>query len=166
MSGPRSRRRGGKSSSLPLVVGIVLVCFLVVGGTGIKSTAFSTATTPRAATADVTIDEYGAHSMDTAQSVHVNSTEALVNVTNYLAQDTTVTVSLRDDSTQIGDLVVDGTNQGNTATFTLRESDTETVKITVPDDGSLVGETVYFHVNASATGLSVSAPDRSASVEG
>ncbi|WP_135305469.1 hypothetical protein [Haloarcula amylovorans] len=165
MKGRRSRRRGGKSSSF-LLVGIVLVCFLLVGGAGIKSTAFSTATVPREATADVTIDESGAHAIDTAQSVHVNSTEALVNITNHLAQDTTVTVALRDDSTSVGDLIVNGANQGDTATFTLREGNTETVKIKIPNDSALVGQTVYYHANASATGLAVSASNRSAAIKG
>ncbi|PSQ16740.1 hypothetical protein BRD00_09960 [Halobacteriales archaeon QS_8_69_26] len=77
----------------------------------------------------------------------------------------TVTVALRSNSTNLGDLVVDGTNHGNEVTFTLGESGTESVKLSVPDDDSLVGETVYFHVNASASGLDVSATDRSVPVE-
>lgn len=163
MSRGRSRR-GSPPSPFTLVVGLVLVVCLLVGNAGVESAAFSTATVPREATADVTIDDSGAHSLDTAQSVHVNSTEPLVNVTNRLARDVSVTASLRDDSTHIGDLVVGDTNEGDVATFTLRTDDTRTVEIDVPDDGSLDGETVYFHVNATATGLDVSASDRSAPV--
>ena len=159
----RSRRRGRRMPLLSLV-GLALVCVLV-GGAGLESTAFSAASAPREATVDVTIDENGVHSLDTAQSVHVNSTEALTNVTNNHAQDVTVTVALRDDSTQKGDLVVNGVTEGNSATFTLRKTEAETVKIRVPDDGTLAGQTVYFHVNASAPGFRVDATGRSSPIE-
>lgn len=164
----RRRRSRGRRPSTPwgLVFGLAGVCLLLVGGAGIESTAFDTAATPRGATADVTIDESGVHTLDAAQAVHTNATEPLVNVTNRLTRDVSVTVALRDDSTGTGDLVVEGVRQGDVATFTVRDGDERTVEIDVPDDGSLVGETVYFHVNATATGLDVRAPDRSAPVEG
>jgi hypothetical protein len=137
-----------------------------LGGVGLESTAFSTATVPRDAAADVTIDESGTHSLQTAQSASVNSTGALVNVTNRLSRDVSVTVAQRVDSTHVGDLVVAGTAEGDVATFTLPDGQTRTVDIAVRDDDSLVGETVYFDVNATARGLVVSAPDRSVPVDG
>ncbi|MFB6303369.1 MAG: hypothetical protein ABEH78_10985 [Haloferacaceae archaeon] len=171
MTRKRKRRRSRRrrlSTLCALLIGLagVWVVLAAGGGGGVASTAFSTATAPRGATADVTIDSSGAHSLDTAQSVHTNSTEALVNVTNRLARDASVTVALRDDSTGTGDLVVDGSKQGDIATFTLSRGGAQTVEIEIPDDSSLVGETVYFHVNATATGLDVRAPDRSAPIEG
>lgn len=164
MTRRRSRSRGGRSWLTPLVVGLALL--LVVGGSGVgfESTAYSSSSTPRAATADVVVDESGVHALDTTQSVHLNSTEPLVNVTNHHTRDVSVTVTLRDDSTHIGDLVLDGSVVGNSTTFRLSATHTQTVELKVPDDSSLDGETVYFHVNASTTAYRVSATDRSAAV--
>lgn len=133
---------------------------------GAYSAAFSTGATDRGASVDVTSDESGAHGLDVAGSVHVNSTDPMVNVTNRLGRSTTVTVTLADNSTHMGDIVVDGVNEGDQASFSLSAGDTKRIKLDVPDDSSLVGETVYFHVNASGEGLDVSAPDRSVPVEG
>lgn len=165
MTRRRRRSRGGRSWLTPFVVGLVLVVVIGASGVGLKSVAYSSSSTPRATTADVVVDESGVHALDTTQAVHLNSTEALVNVTNHHTREVSVTVSLRDDSTHLGDLVLDGASVGNSATFSLTNTATQTVEIRVPDDGSLDGETVYFHVNASTTSYSVSAPDRSAPVE-
>ncbi|WP_336024641.1 hypothetical protein [Halobellus salinisoli] len=136
----------------------------VLGSGGMGTASFSTSDTPRENVVNVTSDESAAHSLDVASAVHINATDPLVNVTNRLEEDVTVTVTLRSDSTQIGDLVVDGTNDGNETTFTLAEQNTQTVKIMIPDDTSLTTETVYFHVSATAPSLEVSAPDRNAPV--
>lgn len=162
----RSRGGGGYLSSLTFVLILALFAALFVGGAGLESTAFRTGETPRGATADVTIDESGAHALDTTSAVHINATEPLVNVTNHLTQDVTVTVTLADGSTDIGSLVVDGVSEGNVATFTLAAGGTQTVDLAVPDDESLVGRTVYFHVGAQSTGLEVNATDRNAPVNG
>lgn len=160
----RSRSRGGRSWATTLVVVIALVCVVGASGVGLESAAYSSSSAPRAATADVVVDESGVHALDTTQSVHLNSTEPLVNVTNHHTRDVSVTVTLRDDSTHLGDLVLDGSETGNSTTFTLSATNTQTVELKVPDDSSLDGETVYFHVNASTTAYSVSATDRSAAV--
>jgi len=132
---------------------------------GVHSAAFSTATADRGSSVDVTSDEVGAHTLDVAGSVHVNSTEPLVNVTNRLGRSTTVTVTLADNSTHLGDIVVDGVDESDQASFSLATGDTKRVDLDVSDDSSLVGETVYFHVNASGTGLDVSAPARRVPIE-
>ncbi|QLG29872.1 hypothetical protein HUG10_19880 (plasmid) [Halorarum halophilum] len=126
--------------------------------------SFTTADATRNSAVDVTSDELSAHSLDVASSVYINSTGPLVNVTNRLGQDVTITVALRSDSQHIGDLVVDGTVVGNATSFTLTKGATRTVDIEIPDDSSLSDETVYFSVDASAPGLEVTAPDRRASV--
>lgn len=167
MTGRRSRRRGSRTTIPGLILlagGIVLIAF-VLGSGGMGTASFSTADAPRNSSANVVSDESAAHSLDVASTVHINATDPLVNVTNRLGQDVTVTVTLRSDSTHIGDLVVDGTNDGNETTFTLAKQNTKTVKIMIPDDTSLTTETVYLHVYASAPGLEVSAPDRNASVD-
>lgn len=132
---------------------------------GFSATAFSTGDAARETTADVTTDGSGACSLDAAAAVHVNSTERLVTVTNHLGRPVSVTVTLRDDSTHLGDLVVDGTTAGDTASFDLPESESQRVDIDVPDDSSLDGETVFFHVEATDSGLDVAATDRSVPVE-
>lgn len=166
MTGPRSQRRGPRTTTPGLVLlaaGIVIIVF-VLGSGGMGTASFSTADAPRGNSVNITADESAAHSLDVASAVHINATDPLVNVTNRLGQDVTVTVTLRSDSTHIGDLVVDGTNEGNDTTFTLVEQNTKTVKIKIPDDTSLTTETVYLHVSATAPDLEVNAPDRNAPV--
>lgn len=164
----RSRRRGTRATlpALILLAGGVLVIAVVFGSGGMATASFTVGDAGRSSAVNVTSDELGAHSLDVAPSVHVNSTDPLVNVTNRLGQDVTITVMLRDDSEHIGDLVVDGTEVGNETSFTLTEGTTRTVELEIPDDSSLSTETVYFHVNASASGLEVTAPDRSVPVDG
>lgn len=165
-----SRRysRGGRSLSLlpwaSLMVGALLVTAAVVGSGGVGTASFDVAESDRGSMANVTSDESGAHSLDVAQAVHINATESLVNVTNRLGQEVTVTVTLRDDSAHLGDLVIDGTVVGNSTSFTLTQGATQTVSIEIPDDSSLSTETVYFHANASGSDIEVTAPDRSAPV--
>ncbi|QLG63212.1 hypothetical protein [Halorarum salinum] len=137
---------------------------VVMGSGGMATASFTTVDAPRNSAVDVTSDELGAHSLDVAQSVFINSTSSLVTVTNRLGRDVTITVGLRDDSEHIGDLVVDGTVVGNATSFTLTQGTERTVQIEIPDDASLTDETVYFYVDASAPGLEVTAPDRSAPV--
>jgi hypothetical protein len=147
-----------------LVVGALLVTAAAGGSVGVKTASFDAAGADRGSTANVTSDDTGAHTLDVAAEVHINATEPLVNVTNRLGQEVTVTVTLRDDSEHIGDLVVDGAIVRNSTSFTLTERETKTVEIEIPDDSTLDNETVYFHVNASSSTIEVTAPDRSTSV--
>lgn len=165
MSRRRSRRRSTGSGGRLLPA--LLVAVLAVGAVGypLGSTASDASEVPRGVGTNVTGDADAAHALDVAGAVHTNATDPLVNVTNRLGTSVTVTVELRSDSTGLGDLVVDGTNHGDEVSFVLGESGTETVALSVPDDGSLAGETVSFHVNASGTGLDVSATDRTVPVE-
>lgn len=166
MSGRRSRRRGSRSPipALALVVGAVIIVAATFGSAGAGSASFDTAQVDRNGAVDVVDDVSAVHGLDTADAVHVNATEPLVNVTNRLDTDVTVTVTLRDDSTHIGDLVVDGTVVGNETSFALAAGATKAVEIEIPNDSTLDTETVYFHVNASGDGIEVTAPDRSVPV--
>lgn len=161
-----TRRRRSRSRSGDLLAGLccVLLVAVLVAGVSIPSESFSSGDLPRNSNVDVTGDVNAAHTLDTAQAVSINDTSHLVNVTNRLGRSVTVTVTIRSDSTHLGDLVVDGVDHGNETSFDLGRDGTENVLIRIPDDSSLTDETVYFHVNAAAPGLTVNAPDRGAPV--
>lgn len=161
-----SRRRGSRVShtGFALILSGLLVLLVVAGSGGLGAASFSTSDAPRSGSVDVVSDQTAALSLEVVSSVHINSTDPLVTVTNQMGQSITVTVELRDDSTHIGDLVLDGTRAGDTTTFTLAESNSQTVDISVENDTSLTSERVYFHVYGSAPGLEASAPDRNAEV--
>lgn len=161
MSRRRTRRRGSRSRRW--LIALLIAGVLTYGG--LSTAAFSTADVDRRVSADVVSDANGAHALDVASAVRINSTDTLVTVTNRLTRPVTVTVTLRDDSTHLGDLVVDGNTEGNRTSFDLAAGDSQAVKIDVPDDGSLVGEEVYFHAEAADPGLDVAATNRSATVE-
>lgn len=166
MRGRRSRCRGTRITfpALVMLASGMLVLAGVFGAGGMATASFTAADAPRNATVDVTTDDVGVLTLDVAPAVHINSTDPLVNVTNRLSQDVTITVELRGDSEHIGDLVVDGTVVGNKTSFTLAEGGVQTVEIEIPDNSSLTDETVYFSVDASAPGLEVTAPGRSTPV--
>jgi uncharacterized protein with PhoU and TrkA domain len=159
------RRRGGRRLPKTLVVALALL--VVVFGAGHTATSsFTAGDTQRGSGVDVVSDEAAVHALDVAAAVHVNATDPLVNVTNRLGRSVSVTVSLRSESTDVGELVVDGVAVGDSATFTLNDGGAETVRIDVPDDANLTDRTVYFDADASDTGLEVRAPNRSAPVNG
>lgn len=166
MTPSRPPRRGPRTTTpgLLLIAGGIIIIAFVLGSGGMGTASFSTGEASRGNSVNVAADETAAHSLDVATAVHINATDPLVNVTNRLGQDVTVTVTLRSDSTHIGDLIVDGANHGDETTFALAEQQTKTVKIQIPDDTSLTTESVYLHVSATAPGLEVSAPDRNVSV--
>lgn len=161
-----SRRRGSRGShtGFALILSGLLVLLVAAGSGGLGTASFSTSDAPRSGSVDVVSDQTAALSLEVASSVHINSTDPLVTVTNQMGRSITVTVELRDDSTHIGDLVLDGTTEGDTTTFTLAETNSQTVDISVENDTSLTSERVYFHVYGSASGLEASAPDRNAEV--
>ena len=159
----RSRSRG-YDRRFAVVVAISLLA--AAAGGAVESGAFSTVDVDRSSSIDVASDPAGVLGVDVANSVAVNSTERLVNVTNRLGRATTVTVELRSASADRGDLVVGGRNEGDRVSTTLDRGESVRVDVSVPDDGSLVGESIRFDVRGSATGLRVSANDRSVPIEG
>lgn len=159
----RSRRSGSSGWG---AIAVALTVLAVTAGGGIEAGAFSTAGADRQSSIDVASDPEGALGVDTAVAVHVNSTERLVNVTNHLGREVTVTVELRSGSTDRGDLVVDGVNEGNRTSMTLGRGESLQVDVAVVDDSTLVGESIRFDVRGSTAGLRVSANDRSVPIEG
>lgn len=160
----RSRSRGSKRSPWVAVVAVISIVVAAAGG-GVGAGAFSTADVDRSSSIDVTSDASGALGVDTAPSVHINSTEPLVNLTNRLGRSATVTVELRSASADRGDLVVNGRNEGDRVSMTLDHGESVQIDVSVPDNSSLVGESIRFDVRGSATGLRVSANGRSVPIK-
>lgn len=158
----RRRNHPRRRSRLPLVAAVILV--LLLGSLVVPAGSFSTAGLTRGSTLDVVSDSEGTLNLDTAQSITVGRTSRLVNVTNDLGIDVTIVVQLRSDSTENGDLVVDGVTHGDRVSFPLAAGSTQSVDVNVTSDQTLDGERIYFHVDASGTGLTVEAPDRYTSI--
>lgn len=159
----RTRTRVNSRTSAAYVWAVLLAGMVVVG-VSLPAASVSQGNVPREATVDVATDGNGALTLDVAQSVPVNDTSDLVDVTNRLGQDVTMTVTLRTDSEHVGDLVVDGVDRENETSFVLTRGSSQVVQVDVPDDSSLTDEVVYFHVTASAPGLTANALDREAKV--
>lgn len=156
------RGRSRRQSRAPSVA--VILALLLVGSLAVPAGSFTTSSVSRGSSLDVVSDPEGSHALDTAASVTVGQTNRLVNVTNNLGTDVTVTVRLRSDSTGKGDLVVDGVEEGDEASFALAADGSQSVDINVTSDQTLDGERIYFHVNASNSGLTVESPDRYTSI--
>ena len=159
----RSRDSGHPLGSAAVVVVAILA---VAAGGGVEAGAFSTASLDRTSSIDVTSDPDGTLGVDAAPSVHTNATEPLANFTNRLGRTATVTVELRATSTDRGDLVVNGRNEDDRVSVTLDRGESARIDVSVPDDGSLVGEAIRFDVRGSAAGFQVSINDRSVPIEG
>lgn len=145
------RRRG---------IATVAMLFVVLGAVVVPAGSFSTGSVTRSSNLEVVADHDGLHRLDIADSVAVGETNRLVNVTNNLGTDVTVEVRLRSDSADAGDLVVGGATTGDSVSVELGAGETHTVAIDVNSDQSLVDTQIYFHVNASGSDLTVTAPNR------
>lgn len=161
----RSRSRG--SNLLPWTgLATIAVVLAVAFGGGPAATAFTTGNVDRNSAVDVVTDPEAALGVDSASAVYINTTSTLVNTTNRLDREATVTVSLRGSSADYADLVVNGNNEGDSVSLTLTEAETRTIDVAIPDNSSLVGQSVRFDVRASAPGLQVETNNRSAPIEG
>lgn len=160
-----SRRRGHRAGSRwPALTALVIIAVLVTAVSVLPAASVTHADVPRPSGADTVGDTTAVHGLDTASDVHINSTDVLTNVTNRFGRALTVTVTLRNDSDHIGDLVVGGTNVGNQTSFTLNNGETKVVSIRIPNDDSLTDEVVYFHVETSGPGIAGNTPDRNVPV--
>ncbi|PSP85254.1 hypothetical protein BRC83_03305 [Halobacteriales archaeon QS_1_68_17] len=156
--------RGGRISRRRLLVG--LGGGLVGAGTlsmAADTGAFSSATTPREAAVSIAEPENALVGLDINSPVKKNSRDPLVYVTNNLNVDVTVTITL--------DTCTDGTlydNAGNaddcsaaddsttTATSTIVSGDTGRFDI----ESNVSGQYIYFDIDASGDGFSLSTQDR------
>jgi len=145
-------------------VALVVSIAVLLGATVLPAGSFTTAEVNRGVTASVVDDSNAIHNLAVASSVTIGQTSRLVTVTNDLGRDVSVEVALRADSTDKGDLVVDGTNVGDSYTFSLATGTSREIDIAVVSDSTLDGQQIYFGVNATATGLTVTAPDRDVSM--
>ncbi|MBX0323018.1 hypothetical protein EGH21_08260 [Halomicroarcula sp. F13] len=137
---------------------------VLVGATVLPAASFTTAEVGRGATISVVDDSNAIHNLAVASSATIGQTSRLVTVTNDLGTDVSVEIALRADSTDKGDLVVDGTSVGDSYTFSLATGTSREIDIDVVSDSTLDGEQIYFGVNATGTGLTVTAPDRNVSL--
>ncbi|WP_128081366.1 hypothetical protein [Haloferax sp. ATB1] len=158
----RRRTHPRHRSRWPAVLGVVIV--VLVGASVVPSSSFTATQVDRGATFSVVADSQAILGLDVPPTVTVNRTTRLVTVTNDLGTDVSVEVVLRADSTDKGDLVIDNTTVGDTAGISLSTGESQAVYIDVVSDPTLDGEQIYFGVNASGTGLTVTAPDRSVSI--
>lgn len=113
------------------------------------SGAFTSTDVPRSSGFDAVDDADGIVGLAVASDVSISKTDWLVNVTNNRAQSVTVTVSLDPSATDVGDLVVNGVNQGNTASFSVASGGMQTVELSLPGDCSLDRRSVPFEVSAT-----------------
>lgn len=159
----RKRRRQRGRRGWPVFVLVVFIGLALAFS--LESASVTNADLERSTSIDVVNDTDAAHELYTYTSLQTDDTCKLVNATNKLNVGADVTVELNSNSTSYGDLVVDNTNEGDSATFFLASGANKTVFLQVPNDLTLDGETVYFHVNASADPLDVTAMDRSVPIK-
>ncbi|MFB6303930.1 MAG: hypothetical protein ABEH47_02090 [Haloferacaceae archaeon] len=136
---------------------LLVLVLLAAGAVTTPSQSYTTGTVDADMAADVVVDEDAVLSLDLAADVKTGATERLVTTTNYVGQSVTVTVTLTDGSGSYGDLVVDGTNVGDSTSFSLADTASQRVDFTAPCDESLVGKSVTFDVDVSGDGISGSA---------
>lgn len=158
----RRRTHPRRQRNWPVVLAVITV--LLVGLLIVPASSFSTARVDRGSTFNVVADSEASHNLDIASSVTVGQTTRLVTVTNNFGTDVTIDIQLRSDSTDKGDLVIDNVTVGDGSSFSLPAGGSQVVDITVASDSTLDGKEIYFHVNASASGLTANAPDRNVSV--
>lgn len=146
----RSRRRGGRPWHVTLALALVAVAVL---GSFVPATSFTTGTVDRGSSVDIVADSDAVLALDISTGLQAGSTQLLVNVSNYLGQSVSVTISLDDGSE--GDLVVGGTNEGDSTTVDLAQNGSQEIDIDVPCDVP-AGETVAFSFDVSGNDLAVS----------
>lgn len=157
----RTRGRDGPGGWTGLLVALAVV----IAASGPATVAVTTGQGDRQESVDVVGDTSGVQRLNVTTELEEGVENCLVEVTNHLGQEVTVAVTLRDDSRQYGKLKVtllDTVKEGDSVEFTLADGDTQTVKMDV--DAGSAGNTTYFHVNSSATGIYAETRDRSAPI--
>lgn len=162
----RNRHRGGSGGRGKFVILLVSLCLATTALFPITplfktSSAFTSMNVTRSGTMNVTEDGNSVLEMDKASSVSAGSTSKLENVTNNFGQEMTVEVHLREVSQDDADLIISGMNVGETATFDLGNSKTQTVKVKTKDSVNLTDDHIYFNTNATTTGVEAIVQNRS-----
>lgn len=158
-----SRRDRAGGSTLTLIA-VVLVAGLLVGPGSIGLEAFSVGGLDRQGSLTTVGDGSGGATLDPYHGMQSGEQCKLVDVTNSLGTELSVTVSLRSDSTGDGNLTTGNGNAGDDVTFSLGVDATQQVEIQLEsnlDDGTKV----YFHVNATSAPVELSATDRYSTVD-
>lgn len=155
---PRNDRPSRRLATVGLLAGIV-----VLGVAIAPVSSFTLVGLDRGVGLDSVSDAKGVIALVVSSAVDIDSTNQLVNVTNNRDESVDVTIALDSSATDVGDLVVDGVDQGDSATFSLAPGGLETVELTVPADCSLGGRSVPFDASAADAGFTFNA-SRSSSV--
>lgn len=165
--GARRRRQQGSRSLIDVILYLGLVVAVIVALTGPPGAAYTTGQFGRATSIDAVADIDGVVKLNTTSELQEGTNDqCLVRITNYLGKEVTANVSLRNDSTHLGELRREddilGLQRGDTLEFPLADGESKTVFMDV--ETGTAGNTTYFHVTATATGLSVELNDRSAPI--
>lgn len=155
------RSRSRSSRALPVAV---LVIALLCGVTILPAASYSTADVGRGTALGVADDPNAILGLDVTDNVTVGTTDQLVVVTNGFDTDVTITVTLRDDSTAMGNLSAPDGSTGDTVSFSLATGTSKTVDVDVADDSGIAGEELYFHVSAEAADVDATASDRQTTI--
>lgn len=157
-----SRRDRGTGNTLSLIA-ILLVAGLLVGPGPIGTEAFSTGGVDRQGSLTTVDDGSSGATLDPYHGMQSGEQCKLVDVTNSLDTDLTVTVSLRSDSTGYGNLTIGNGNEGNDVTFSLGVDATQRVEIQL-DSNLDDGTKVFFHVDGTSAPVDFSVTDRYSTV--
>lgn len=150
----RYRRETGSWGPRIVVLGIAIAMVVMALPAG----SITLGAHPRSAGADVVVDTDGTLGLDVANTVSHLTVSRLVTVTNSLGVSVTVTVTVTNSNKH--DLYLGGTNHGSSLSFGLADGASQQVDV----DAHPSEDLVVFDVSASATGVSVTANGRSASV--
>jgi len=156
----RSRKRGGSRGRWRAIASAALV--VVALAAGAPSGALDVGVADRTASVDVVGDIDGAQKLNVTSELEEGSEGCLVRVTNNLGQDVTVNVSLRENSTGYGTLRAGLLASGDSVEFNLADGETQTVNMDV--NSGTAGNTTYFHVNSTGSGVYAETLDRSAPI--
>ncbi|MGZ0748543.1 hypothetical protein [Haloparvum sp. AD34] len=157
-----TRRDRGGGSTLSLIA-VVLAAGLLVGPGPVAVEAFSTGGVDRQGSLTTVGDGSGGATLDPYHGMQSGEQCKLVDVTNSLGTDLSVTVSLRSDSTGYGNLTIGNGDEGDEVTFSVGVGATQRVDIQLAtnlDDGTKV----FFHVNATSAPVEFAGTDRYSTV--
>lgn len=157
----RSRRRSGSRAARTAVL-LVAALLVLQGPVGLV--AYTSGQVERLPGLAVVGDRNGGIDIYPHHKMNSGETCTLADLTNNLDTDLTVTVSLREDSTQYGNLTLGSGSLGNETTFTLAAGASEKVGIELGTD-IVDGTKVYFHVNATSEPVGLNATDRYSTVD-